>query len=95
MLSINLKLKLQINHFELIMFLKLYANHDWIYLIKNKYKNIRFLKVTEDWSNGWCACVRACVYINTHTCMYIFKKNVLCLYIKYMDIQYMDINIYM
>ncbi len=23
------------------------------------------------------------VYINTHTCMYIFKKNMLCLYIKY------------
>ncbi len=26
------------------------------------------------------------VYINTHTCMYIFKKNMLCLYIKYMYI---------
>ncbi len=23
------------------------------------------------------------VYINTHTCMYIFKKNMLCIYIKY------------
>uniref|UniRef100_A0A8C1ER38 Nicotinate phosphoribosyltransferase n=1 Tax=Cyprinus carpio carpio TaxID=630221 RepID=A0A8C1ER38_CYPCA len=26
------------------------------------------------------------VYINTHTCMYIFKKNMLCLYIKYIYI---------
>ncbi len=23
------------------------------------------------------------VYINTHTCMYIFKQNMLCLYVKY------------
>ncbi len=23
------------------------------------------------------------VYINTHPCMYKFKKNILCLYIKY------------
>ncbi len=29
------------------------------------------------------------VYINTHTtCMYIFKKNMLCLYIKYIYIYY-------
>ncbi len=26
------------------------------------------------------------VYINTHTCMYIFKKNMVCLYIKYIYI---------
>ncbi len=26
------------------------------------------------------------VYINTNTCMYIFKKNMLCLYIKYIYI---------
>ncbi len=25
-------------------------------------------------------------YINTHTCMYVFKKNMLCLYIKYIYI---------
>ncbi len=38
------------------------------------------------------------VYINTHTCMYIFKKNMFCLYIKYIyiyNINYMNINIYM
>ncbi len=26
------------------------------------------------------------LYINTNTCMYIFKKNMLCLYIKYIYI---------
>ncbi len=26
------------------------------------------------------------VFINTNTCMYLFKKNVLCLYIKYIYI---------
>ncbi len=26
------------------------------------------------------------VYINTNTCMYIFKKNMLCLYMKYLFI---------
>ncbi len=26
------------------------------------------------------------VYINTNTCMYIFKKNMLCLYIKCINI---------
>ncbi len=26
------------------------------------------------------------VYINTHACMYIFKKNMLCLYFKYIYI---------
>ncbi len=26
------------------------------------------------------------VYINTNTCMYIFKKNMFCLYIKYIFI---------
>ncbi len=35
-----------------------------------------------------------CVYIKTHTHVYIFKKNMLRLYIKY-DIIYMNINIYM
>ncbi len=37
-----------------------------------------------------------CVYIktHTHTHVYIFKKNMLRLYIKY-DIIYMNINIYM
>ncbi len=30
-----------------------------------------------------CTVYIYCVYINTHTCMYIFKKNMLCLYIKY------------
>ncbi len=37
------------------------------------------------------------VYINTHTCMCIFKKNKLCLYIKYIlyNINYININIYM
>ncbi len=34
-----------------------------------------------------CVCaVYIYVYINTHTCMYIFKKNMLCLYIKYIYI---------
>ncbi len=28
------------------------------------------------------------VYINTNTCMYIFMKNMLCLYIKYIYISY-------
>ncbi len=38
------------------------------------------------------------VYINTHPCMYMFNKNMLCLYIKYIyiyNINYMNINIYM
>ncbi len=30
-----------------------------------------------------CAVYIYYVYINTHTCMYIFQKNMLCLYIKY------------
>ncbi len=29
-----------------------------------------------------------CVYINTHTCMYIFKKNMLCLCIQYKLYEY-------
>ncbi len=36
------------------------------------------------WQYSACVCtVYMCyVYINTHTCMYIFKKNMLHLYIK-------------
>ncbi len=32
------------------------------------------------------------VYINTNTYMYIFKKKHVCLYIKYIDIKYKNIN---
>ncbi len=45
-----------------------------------------------------CAMYIYYVYINTHTCMYIFKKNILCLYIFNIfiyDIIYLNINIYM
>ncbi len=28
-------------------------------------------------------CVYLCIYKYTHICMYIFMKNMLCLYIKY------------
>ncbi len=34
------------------------------------------------------------VYINAHTCMYIFKKNMLSLYIKYIYITYIYIYIW-
>ncbi len=42
-----------------------------------------------------CAVYIYYVYINTHPCMYVFKK-MLYLYIKYLfNINYMNINIYM
>ncbi len=39
------------------------------------------------WLHNICECAvyMYYVYINTHTCMYIFKKYI-CLYIKYIDI---------
>ncbi len=43
-----------------------------------------------------CTVYNYYVYINTNTCMYIFKKNMLCLYIKYTytvyNIKYNNIN---
>ncbi len=33
-----------------------------------------------------CCVYLLCIYINTHTCMYLFQKNVFCLYIKYIYI---------
>ncbi len=39
-----------------------------------------------------CAVYIYYVYINTHTCMYIFNTNILCLYIKHLYIYINDMN---
>ncbi len=35
-----------------------------------------------------------CIYINTNTCMYIFKKHVMFIYYIYLYIKYNSINVY-
>ncbi len=42
----------------------------------------------------YCVCIYY-VYINTNTCLYLFKKNRLCLYIKYIYIKYINVYTYM
>ncbi len=65
----------------------------YIFIIISAFKCIYLLLVVLSNDSSFCLdniCVCAVyiyyVYINTHTYMYIFKKNMLCLYIKYIYI---------